>query len=193
MNLYSPSGQEQYSAVPEHIATATEAQGSLQTATSEVQGAKGYIPSAAGEFAVSTHSDLTTNYTTMTTLTTNGYSYSHPSTSPTALMSPVPYTVPTAYNTAFGEAIGIGTYPSMSPSGYVSPYGTKQYTWPNPPGAVGYPSTFSMSSHDLAQSCYPYSATTGTAYSQVAVSRPSYPGSYFPAGLGLTVPATQNC
>lgn len=189
MNMYSPSTQEQFSTVPEHIAT--EAQSTLQTAASEVQGAKSYVPNAA-EYTVSSHSELTTNYCTMTTLTTNGYSYTQPSSSPTALMSPVPYTVPTVpYNTAFGEAIGIGAYPSMSPSGYVSPYGTKQYTWPPTPSAVGYPSTFSMNSHDLTQSCYPYPVSSGGTYSQVAATRPGYPAGYFSAQLSAAT--TQSC
>ena len=181
--MYSPTAPDQF---PEGIAT--EGQTSLQTAAvSEVQGAKGYLPNTP-EYAVSSHSDLTTNFCGMTTMASNGYTHTQPPTgSPTSLMSPVPYTVP--YNTAFGEAIGIGTYPSMSPSGYVSPYGTKQYSWPTTPSGVSYPSAFST--HELPQSCYPYQAGSGVTYPQVSASRPSYPAGYFSAQISTAT--TQSC
>ena len=182
MNMYSPTPPEQF---PDGIAT--EGQTSLQTAAvSEVQGAKGYVP-ASTEYAVSSHSDLTSNYCGMTTLATNGYSHTHPpSGSPTSLLSPIPYTVP--YNTAFGETIGIGAYPS---SGYVSPYGTKQYSWPTTPSAVTYPNAFAMNSHDLSQSCYPYpTGTTAPTYPPGTTARPGYPGGYFSAQI--TAATTQS-
>lgn len=184
MTLYSPTSAEQF---PDGIAT--EGQTSLQTAAvSEVQGAKGYVPPST-EYAVSSHSDLTTNYCSMTTLATSGYS--HPPTgSPTSLMSPIPYTVP--YNAAFGETIGLGAYPSMSPSGYVSPYGTKQYSWPATPSGVAYPNAFAMNSHDLPQSCYPYQPGSVPTYPQVTTARPAYPSGYFSAQISSTA-TTQSC
>lgn len=183
MNMYSPTAPDQF---PDGIAT--EGQTSLQTAAvSDVQGAKGYVP-ASTEYPVSSHSDITNNYCSMTTLATNGYSHP-PSCSPTSLMSPIPYTVP--YNAAFGETIGIGAYPSMSPSGYVSPYGTKQYSWPTTPAGVTYPNAFTMNSHDLSQTCYPYQSSSGApTYPQVTTARPTYPG-YFSAQI--SAPTTQSC
>ena len=186
MNMYSPTPPDQF---PEAIAT--EGQTSLQTAAvSEVQGAKSFVPTST-EYAVSSHSDLTTNYCGgMTTLATNGYTHPHPpSASPTSLLSPIPYTVP--YNTAFGDTIGLGAYPSMSPSGYVSPYGTKQYSWPTTPSGITYPNT--AFSHELPQSCYPYQAgsTAAQTYPAVTTARPGYPSGYFSAQIASTT--TQSC
>ena len=186
--MYSPTPPDQF---PDGIAT--EGQTSLQTsAVSEVQGAKGYVP-ASSEYAVSSHSDMTSNYCSMTTLAANGYSHTHaPSASPTSLLSPIPYTVP--YNTAFGETIGLGAYPGMSPSGYVSPYGTKQYSWPTTPSGVTYPNAaFTMSSHDLPPSCYPYQTGTAAAptYPTVTTARPGYPAGYFSAQI--TTATTESC
>lgn len=190
MSMYSPTPPDQF---PDGIAT--EGQSSLQaTAVSDVQGAKSYIP-ATTDYIATTHSDLTTNYCGMTTLATNGYTHAHPpSGSPTSLLSPIPYTVP--YNTAFGETIGLGAYPSMSPSGYVSPYGTtKQYSWPTTPGGVTYPNTaaFAMNSHDIPQSCYPYQtgSTATPTYPAVTTARPGYPAGYFSAQI--TTATTQSC
>lgn len=191
MNMYSPTPPDQFPGGIDGVA-ATEGQTTLQTAVSEVQGAKGYVPSST-EYAVSSHSDLAGSYCSMTTLATNGYTHAHPPTgSPTSLLSPIPYTVP--YNTAFGETLGLGAYPS--PSGYVSPYGTKQYSWPTTPNGVTYPNTaFTMSSHDLSQSCYPYpTGSTGPTYPAVTTARPGYagPAGYFPTQQ-ITTATTQNC
>ena len=189
MNMYSPTPPEQF---PEGIAT--EGQTSLQAAAvSEVQGAKSYVP-ATTDYISTSHSDLAANYCGMATLATNGYSHAHPpSGSPTSLLSPISYTVP--YNTAFGETIGLGAYPSMTPSGYVSPYGTKQYSWPATPNGVTYPNTaaFAMNSHDIPQSCYPYqTGTTATpTYPAVTTARPGYPAGYFSAQISTAT--TQSC
>ena len=187
MNMYSPTPPEQF---PD--AVATEGQTSLQTsAVSEVQGAKSFVPSST-EYAVSSHSDLTTNYCGMTTLAANGYTHPHPpSASPTSLLSPIPYTVP--YNTAFGDTIGLGAYPSMSPSGYVSPYGTKQYSWPATPSGVVYPNA--AFTHDLPQSCYPYQpgSTVTPTYPAISTTRAAgYPAGYFSA-TQVTSITTQSC
>lgn len=187
MNMYSPTPPDQF---PDSIAT--EGQTSLQTsAVSEVQGAKSYVPAASSEYVVSSHSDLATNYCSMTTLASNGYTSQshHQSASPTSLLSPIPYTVP--YNTAFGDTIGLGAYHNMSPSGYVSPYGTKQYSWPTTPSGVTYPNP--AFTHDLPQSCYPYQAgTTATPhYPAVTAARPTYPAGYF--STQLSTATTQSC
>ena len=185
MSMYSPSTQEQFSVVPENLAS--EAQSSLQTVAPEVQGAKSYVPGVASDFAVSSHSDMTTNYCSIAPLTSNGYPHTQPSGSPTSLPTQLPY--PVSYNTAFGDALGLSSYPT---SGYLSPYGSKQYSWPVTPSGVSYPgAAFGMNTHDLTQPCYPYPVGSSGAYSQVSVSRATYPTGYVPAQL--TTVTTQNC
>ena len=182
MSVYSPS-QERFS-IPEDIATEAQTTSSLPTsAVSDIQGAKHYI--GESEFpptATSTTSETTPNYYNPSS--TRSYSFSQPSIAQSPLMSPSTY--PAAFNPqAFpaGTTDGVMTagttmYPNgaacMSPSAYMSPYGTtgKQYTWPTTPSAYG---TFGTNAHDLMQSGYAYQSSP---YTQMA--RSGYPASYFP-------------
>ena len=186
MSVYSPS-QEQFS-IPEDIATEAQTSTSLSSsAVSEVQGAKHYLSDS--EYPVASTSEPTTNF--FSPSTTRSYS----SITQSPLMSPSTY--PAAFNPqAFptGGADGMMTastmYPNgacMSPSAYMSPYGTsKQYTWPTTPNGYG---AFGMSSHELMQSGYTTAYQPG-AYSQMAaISRSGYPATYFPSQVTSTTHA----
>lgn len=185
MSVYSPS-QERFS-IPEDIGTEAQTSSSLSTsAVSDVQGAKHYL--GESEFppptTTSTTSEASTNF--FSPSTTRAYSFSQPSIAHSPLMSPSTY--PAAFNPqAFptGSTDGVMTagamYPNgacVSPSAYMSPYGTagKQYTWPATPNAYG---TFGMNSHDLMQSGYATTTYQPASYSQMA--RSSYPATYFPS------------
>ena len=179
MSVYSPS-QERFS-IPENIGTEAQTSSSLSTsAISDVQGAKHYLGESEFSPSATSSSEASTNFFSPTS-TTRAYSFSQPSIAQSPSMYPSAFN-PQAFPSGSTDGVMMaGTmYPNgacMSPSSYMSPYGSagKQYTWPTTPNAYG---TFGMNSHDLMQSgC---AATTyQPAYTQMA--RTSYAATYFPS------------
>ena len=194
LSVYSPT-QEQFS-IPEDIATEAQSTTTLSS-VSDVQGAKHFGSISESEYSVSSTSEPTAANYFGTAPSTRGYSYNvMPSTiSPSSLISPSStYPVP-PFNPAFSGTTEGGmmstsaVYPNaacMSPTAYMSPYGTsgKQYTWPTTPNGVNY-GAFGMTSHDLMQNGYA-AASYQPNYSQV--TRSNYPAAaYFPS---TQMPAT---
>lgn len=175
LSVYSPTSIPEPFSVPENIATEAQISTSLPTAAvPEVQGAKSFY--SESEYSASSNTEVTGGYYSPPS-TTRGYSFSQ--SSPTPLMSPYP----AGYSHTATEGMitpGGGMYPTacLSPT-YMSPYGTgKQYTWPAPT-SMNY-GAFGMNSHDLMQSGYSYQPSMAAAYSQMAMTRASYPASYYP-------------
>lgn len=177
LSVYSPTSIPEPFSVPENIATEAQISTSLPTAAvPEVQGAKSFY--SESEYSASSNTEVTGGYYSPPS-TTRGYSFSQSSVSPTPLMSPYP----AGYSHTATEGMitpGGSMYPTacLSPT-YMSPYGTgKQYTWPAPT-SMNY-GAFGMNSHDLMQSGYSYQPSMAAAYSQMAMTRASYPASYYP-------------
>ena len=183
MSVYSPTtAQEQFS-MPESIATEAQANTTLQSAVSDPQGAKYFSDSESYS-----NSEATGSYYSPST--TRPYSYSHSSVSP-GLLSPSTY--PSAYNATYtGTTDGVMpgyTSVCMSPS-YMSPYGPKHYTWPP---TVTNGMNYSGYSPELMQTAtYPYQPSAA-AYSQMAMTRSTYPtAGYLPPQLVSTT-TSQSC
>lgn len=189
MSVYSPS-QDRFT-MPEEIGTEAQTSTSLSSsAVSEVQGAKDYL--SESEFPVSSSSSEPSTYYSPST--SRSYSFSQPSMTHSPLVSPSTYPAfnPQAFPTGGADSMMAsamyGPNGCMSPSAYMSPYGTgKQYTWPTTPNAYG---TFGMNSHDLMQAGYATTYQSGTYPTQMTtMSRPGYPSAYFPPQVTATTHA----
>ena len=193
LSVYSPT-QEQFS-MPEDIANEAISTTTLPS-VSDVQGAK-HFSNVESEYSVSSTSEPAAANYFGTAPSTRSYSYLPSTISPSSLISPSStYTIP-PFNPTFAGTAESGlngtsgaVYPNtacMSPTAYMSPYGTsgKQYTWPTTPNGVNYGAAFGMTSHDLMQNGYA-AASYQPNYSQV--TRSNYPAAaYFPS---TQMPAT---
>ncbi len=159
MGVYSPPSTPEQFSMPESIANEAQTSPSLEPAASN--------PQAATYFSDS-------EYPTKPDQTfppSRAYPYPHVTMS--SLMSPSAYPPSSAYNATYTGTTEtmMPSYPTTISPSYMSPYGTKQYTWPNPPN--GYGTTYSP---ELMQGAgYTYQPSAATAYStQMTMGRPNY-------------------
>ena len=192
MSVYSPSSgvAEAPFSMPESIGSDAQTSTALPAAVSNVQGAKSYF-NGESEYAASSNSETPGSYFSPSYM--RGFSYSQ--SSPTSLMSPSAF--PAGYNSTSvnghttelmsGSSVYHGA--CVSPS-YMSPYSSKQYTWPTP-GTTGLNYHGATYSPELMQSGYTYQpSAAAAAYSQMAISRSNYSG-YFPPQITTTT--SQSC
>ncbi len=176
MGMYSPSSSQEQFSVPENLGNEAQTSPSLPPAASDPQPAAFFSDS---EFPTKSDQSLSISRT-----------YPYPPISMTPLMSPSGYTAGATYSATYTGSTEtmMPSYPTTISPSYMSPYGTKQYTWPNPSNGYG-----TYAPELLQAGGYTYQPSTLTAAATYsAMSRPTYPTpGYFLPQLATTT--SQSC